>query len=41
MLIFQANFPKNRASNKGPRILKKINPGIMQNHLEFVTSSEF
>ena len=40
--IFQANFPKNRASNNGtPMKILKNRSYVMQKHLEFVISSEF
>ena len=43
MLIFQANFPKNRASDKGQSTnIEKISPALCSNNdLEFVISSEF
>ena len=41
MPIFQANFPKNRASNKGPptNIEKKNQSYIKQKHLEFLLAA--
>ena len=42
MLNFQAIFPKNRASNKGPPTnIEKNLPCLMQKHLKFILSSEF
>ena len=42
MPIFQANFPKNRSSNKTPPMnIEKNRSYLSQKHLKFVICSEF